>query len=416
MIYSKDSIDFLNNFVEANGSIFFDYDFKEIMSGVRALDLYLLEKYQSSGNTSDLKNLFCNAKHDNLESGSFDQGFKGEWLSRCLIGRNVSVESGANIMAHGGISIGDNTQIGKNVQLITVGHGDHPEQRHCIKCAPIIIEENVTIHPNAIIVNSASDDQPIIIGKGSIIEAGALVTRSMEAGSVVQARDLGSVENFNYAACQESLSKLPRHDIYEDLKTGFKSKSILATPPLYVNDVNNASIGDNCIINLNSRLSLGGTMNFSSGSMMAPNVEIYIPQNSHLEVEPNVWLGASSKLYVPENTTLTIGEGSIIGSMALVTKDVDPMSLYVGYNRKLKDIPTELAHGSDKWLDKTYVVQAKELIEPLRRQITEALWDNQSIDPKFEYIRQNILAVQPLERHFDNLTTKIKEPTASLAG
>lgn len=78
------------------------------------------------------------------------------------------------------IHVGDNCQIGPNVQLLTPTHPIDPELRRAglESAQPIILEENIWLGGGAIICPG------VTIGANSVIGAGAVVTRDIPSGVV----------------------------------------------------------------------------------------------------------------------------------------------------------------------------------------------------------------------------------------
>ena len=96
------------------------------------------------------------------------------------------------IQDHGGVTIGDGCQIGHNVVFATLNHGLVPKDRKTTYPAPIILGKNVWIGSNATIL------QDVSIGDNAIIGAGAVVTKNVEANTIVggsPARFIKSIEN-----------------------------------------------------------------------------------------------------------------------------------------------------------------------------------------------------------------------------
>ncbi|MEX1019312.1 MAG: acyltransferase [Litorilinea sp.] len=88
------------------------------------------------------------------------------------LGNNVRINRGAYIRAEGGLTIGDNTHIARNVTIYTINHdyrGDAlPYDEGLIK-KPVVIGENVWIGINVTIVPGASIGDGAIIGAGSVV-------------------------------------------------------------------------------------------------------------------------------------------------------------------------------------------------------------------------------------------------------
>lgn len=89
------------------------------------------------------------------------------------VGKNVFINSGCHFQDQGGITIGDGVLIGHNVVLATLNHDFSPKKRSTLHPAPIVIGENVWIGSNATVVPG------VTIGNGSIIAAGAVVTKNV---------------------------------------------------------------------------------------------------------------------------------------------------------------------------------------------------------------------------------------------
>ncbi len=94
------------------------------------------------------------------------------------------------------ITIGDRVSVGANSTIIdTDFHPLHPETRRArpeeANTAPVTIEDDVFIGMNSLILKG------VTIGRGSVIGAGSVVTRSVPPGSIAAgnpARIVGSVD------------------------------------------------------------------------------------------------------------------------------------------------------------------------------------------------------------------------------
>lgn len=138
---------------------------------------------------------------------------------------------------------------------------------------------------------------------------------------------------------------------------------------VYFNYPNSISFGNNCLVDKGSRfvtelksgqlivannvqINRGVHLDFTGGVIIDDNVLIskdcYIISHSHgydprskpiakpLEIKENVWIGA--KVLICENVNV-IGANSIIAAGAVVTKNVEPNSIYGGNPaKKIKDI------------------------------------------------------------------------------
>lgn len=99
-------------------------------------------------------------------------------------GKNITVGEGVFINAcchfqdHGGIKIGDGSQIGHNVVFATLNHFIEAEKRKMTYSAPIVLGKNVWVGSNATIL------QGVTIGDNSVIGAGAVVAQDIPANAV----------------------------------------------------------------------------------------------------------------------------------------------------------------------------------------------------------------------------------------
>lgn len=94
--------------------------------------------------------------------------------------------------AQGGITIGENVQVGPRVSFETTSHGlvYEPGRGRGYTNRPIVVEDEVWIGAGAIVL------QGVTIGRGAVITAGAVVIDDVPAGSVaggVPARVLRAV-------------------------------------------------------------------------------------------------------------------------------------------------------------------------------------------------------------------------------
>ena len=95
------------------------------------------------------------------------------------LGKNVFINAGTKMQDQGGITIGNNCLIGHNVVFATLNHREKPSERRNLYCAPITVEDDVWIGANATILSG------VTIGAGSIVAAGAVVTKDVARMTVV---------------------------------------------------------------------------------------------------------------------------------------------------------------------------------------------------------------------------------------
>lgn len=94
------------------------------------------------------------------------------------IGKNVFINADCKFQDQGGIYIGDDVFIGHSVILATLDHDLDPDKRYLLP-APIHIENKVWIGSGAIITRG------VTVGEGSVVAAGAVVTKDVSPFTVV---------------------------------------------------------------------------------------------------------------------------------------------------------------------------------------------------------------------------------------
>lgn len=140
---------------------------------------------------------FCGGRYikvgDNVSIGkgtiltAFDS-YRGQaFTPEIIIGSGTIINPNAHITAIKSIKIGENVLFGKYVTVTDNSHGHNdsleelntaPLIRPVYSKGPVIIEDNVWIGDKAIILPN------VTIGKGSIIGAGAVVTKSVPPHSI----------------------------------------------------------------------------------------------------------------------------------------------------------------------------------------------------------------------------------------
>lgn len=96
------------------------------------------------------------------------------------IGRGVTIAAFLHIWGGGGVKIGDRVMIGSHVAIASETHDPevHPMNETFVR-APIRIEDDVWIGTHSVILPG------VIVGKGAVIGAGAIVTRDVPPLTVV---------------------------------------------------------------------------------------------------------------------------------------------------------------------------------------------------------------------------------------
>lgn len=105
--------------------------------------------------------------------------FYTDFGKNITVGKNVFINACCHFQDHGGVTIGDGCQIGHNVVFATLNHGLASQDRKTTYPAPIVLGKNVWIGSNATIL------QGVTIGDNAVVGAGAVVTKDVEANTVV---------------------------------------------------------------------------------------------------------------------------------------------------------------------------------------------------------------------------------------
>ena len=95
------------------------------------------------------------------------------------IGRST-FKSNIKILSHDDITIGDNCIFGWECQIFSGdGHPIYQEESIINKDVPVVIEDNVWVGSRALILKG------VRVGKGSIVAAGAVVTKDVPPNCIV---------------------------------------------------------------------------------------------------------------------------------------------------------------------------------------------------------------------------------------
>lgn len=105
---------------------------------------------------------------------------------KLILGNNIRIGSGSFFFALGGIKIGDNSQISRNVLIYSGNHNINGraipyDDSYILK--PVIIGRSVWIGMNVMIVPG------VTIGDGAVIGMGAIISKDVPKGAVVVGAD-----------------------------------------------------------------------------------------------------------------------------------------------------------------------------------------------------------------------------------
>jgi len=105
--------------------------------------------------------------------------FYTDFGANIKMGKRVYVSNNVMFTDLGGITLADDVLIGPGASLITVNHQADPEHRHDLDLKPIQVGKRAWIGAKALILPG------VTIGENAIVGAGAVVTKSVAANTVV---------------------------------------------------------------------------------------------------------------------------------------------------------------------------------------------------------------------------------------
>lgn len=101
---------------------------------------------------------------------------------KLILGNNIRVGSGGFFFATGGLSIGDNTQISRNV---TIYSGNHNVEGNAIPYDDTYILKSVVIGKSVWIGMNVMITPGVTIGDGAIIGMGTVVSKDIPKGAIL---------------------------------------------------------------------------------------------------------------------------------------------------------------------------------------------------------------------------------------
>ena len=152
-------------------------EFKEYVKTRKALDTEEIHRFMDDMSNESRRITFrLNTAYHTPDEV---RGLLSDFGKNITVGEGVFINACCHFQDHGGVTIGDGCQIGHNVVFATLNHGLAPEERQTTYPAPIILGRNVWVGSNATIL------QGVTIGDNAVIGAGAVVTKDVEANTIV---------------------------------------------------------------------------------------------------------------------------------------------------------------------------------------------------------------------------------------
>lgn len=146
--------------------------FRRILNSISSRYMSFREKAHDKKFKAGFK--FCGA------SVAIQQPVSFHGVEYISIGDDTSIASFVHMWGHGGITIGKRVMIASNSSITTITHDYNDPQMHkTVIKKPIVIEDDVWIGANSVIMPG------VVLGKGCVVGAGSVVTKDVEAMSIV---------------------------------------------------------------------------------------------------------------------------------------------------------------------------------------------------------------------------------------
>lgn len=115
----------------------------------------------------------------NIEKGSYVcMGCRFDSTERLTIGKNSVINQNCRIDTRGGVTIGENVSISSDVIILTADH-DMNSSDMAGRERTVVVEGYVWVGTRAMIMPG------VVIGRGAVVAAGAVVTKSVPPFKVV---------------------------------------------------------------------------------------------------------------------------------------------------------------------------------------------------------------------------------------
>lgn len=331
--------------------------------------------------------IFLKANLGHFGKGSFiKQPFRCDIGKNIFIQDNVYIDFNCIVLDELEVYIGNNVIIGPNV---TISGASHPisatERSNAIYTGDkVIIEDDVWIGAGAKILDG------IVIRKGTIVCAGAVVTKNTEEFDIVAgvpAKTIGSAkeiknkltseikgENIMLDKKNKNSNVKSSYELHQKARRFFKEYNALDVDdekgkikllkenlgafgeyssilqPFYCDVGSNIFIGENVYINYNCTILDGVKVSIGNNVLIAPNVSITatthpidpderrrdkinkanVSIKKPVVIEDDVWIGMNAVIL----PGVTIRKGTIVGAGAVVTKSTGEYEIVAGVPAK----------------------------------------------------------------------------------
>ena len=147
------------------------------------------ERAPSKGNLKKLKQIFGTFGKNLI----IEKGFYCDYGDKISFGERVYLNINCLMLDGGKISLGDDVLIGPNVQILTVNHPVSPEGR----LTKISLAQDISINNNVWIGAGAIILPGVDIGEGSVVGAGSVVTKDIDAFSLYVGNPAKKIRKLN---------------------------------------------------------------------------------------------------------------------------------------------------------------------------------------------------------------------------
>lgn len=148
-----------------------------VRAGLATAKFRYVRRCAGAGSVFGMGNRIINAANVSIGRGCLFQDsiyLRAGAHGRIRIGDRVALNSFCQLYGHGGITLGDETQLGPGTLITTTGH-DYEDDDLAERFTPVTIGRRVWVGANVTIIGG------VTIGDGAVIGAGAVVIRDVPA-------------------------------------------------------------------------------------------------------------------------------------------------------------------------------------------------------------------------------------------
>jgi acetyltransferase-like isoleucine patch superfamily enzyme len=176
---TQNKVDIFGRMLEGGLIPFSDPEYPKIFEAV-SNTINLSVSLNTSANVEEIRERLSEIIGQQIdESTTIFTPFHTNFGRHIQIGKNVFINHACTFLDLGGIIIEDEVLIGPKVSIITENHPVNPNERKMLDLKSVIIKRNAWIGANSTILPG------VTIGENSVVAAGSVVTKDVQANTVV---------------------------------------------------------------------------------------------------------------------------------------------------------------------------------------------------------------------------------------